>query len=150
HLRLLRLPRHLHPGLHRRGLLDRTGADRRRREIQGARAVVVTRARRSEGDLVAVAKHLLTANALAIDVRAVEAAQIPQDELSVALLEDAVLLGDNLVQELDGVVRVAPQAVDRAKFDRLLPLGGREDQTCHLYLEAIVPKVGAGGQRGMT
>jgi hypothetical protein len=61
--------------------------------------------------------------------------------LTLALLEDAVFLRDDLVQKLDRVVRVAAQAVNRAKFDRLLPLGGREDQTCH----QCAPRLADGG-----
>ena len=93
-----------------------------------ARAVVVASARRAERDLVAVLEQRLAADALAVDVRAVEAAEVAQDEAPVALLEDAVLLRDDLVEELDRVVRVAPEAVDRPKLDRLLSFGGREDQ----------------------
>ena len=42
-----------------------------------------------------------------------------------------MLLRDDLVEELDRVVRVPPEAVDRAELDRLLPFGGREDQLGH-------------------
>ena len=103
--------------------------------------VVVARARRAERDLVAVAERLLAADALAVDVRAVEAAEVAQDEPTVALLEDAVLLRHDLVEELDGVVRMPPEAVDGAQLDRLLSLGRREDQTRHrcTIAESIVP-----------
>jgi len=73
----------------------------------------------------------LAPDAVAVDVRPVEAPQIAQDEVPVALLEDAVLLGDDLVEELDGVVGMTPQAVDRPELDRLLSFRGREDQPSH-------------------
>ena len=93
--------------------------------------VVVARARGAERDLVAVTKRHLPANALAVHVRAVEAPEVAEDEASIALLEDAVLLRHDLVEELDGIVRMAAEAIDRPQLDRLLPLGCCEDQTRH-------------------
>ena len=136
--------------LGRQRLLDGAGALAQRREVQRRRAVVVAGARRAEGDLVAVLEHLLAADALAVDVGPVEAPEVTKDELPLALLEDAVLLRNDLVQELDRVVRVPSEAVDRTQLDRLLPLGGREDQTCHQYLRRIVPSASAHGQRGVN
>ena len=52
-----------------------------------------------------------------------------------------MLLRDDLVEELDRVVRMAPEAVDRAQLDRLLSLGGREDQTCHAQPHASALRV---------
>ena len=78
-----------------------------------------------------MAEHLLASHALAVDVRAVERAQIAQYEPAVALLEDAVLLRHDLVEELDGVVRMASKAIDRPKLNRLLPLRRSEDHTRH-------------------
>ena len=77
---------------------------------------------------------LLPADTLAVDVRAVQAPEVAEDEDPVALLENAVLLRDDLVEELDRVVRMPPEAVYRAQLDRLLPLVCGEDQTCHQYL----------------
>ena len=70
----------------------------------------------------------LAADALAVDVGAVQAPEIAQDEPPVALLDDAVLLRHDLVEELDRVVGMPSEAVDRTQLDRLLPFGGREDQ----------------------
>jgi hypothetical protein len=119
------------------GVRDRSRACRERSKVEWSGAVVVPSAGRAEGDLIAVAEHLLAAYALSVDVRPVQASEITQDELSVPLLEDAVLFRDDLVEKLNGIVRVAPQAIDRAKFDRLLPLGGREDQTCHQFRQRL-------------
>src|SRR5205823_4922352 len=85
-----------------RRLLNDARAQRRRREVHEARAVVVPRARRTERDLVAVLERLLPAHALGVDVRAVQAPEVAEDELPVAQLDDAVLLRDDLVEELDG------------------------------------------------
>ena len=127
--------------------------DRARRDVRGrlpavrkgrveverrAVAVVVARARGAERDLVAVPQHHLATDALAVDVRAVEAPEVAQNDAAVALLEDAVLLRDNLVEELDRVVRMPAEAVDGAQLDRLLSLRGREDQTRHPI--RIVPR----------
>src|SRR5579862_9474336 len=98
---------------------DRAGTRRERREIQGRRAVVVARPGGAERDLVSVAQKLFAANPLAVDVGPVQAPEVAEDELAFPLLEDAVLLRDDLVEELDGVVGVAPQAVDRAELNRL-------------------------------
>ena len=94
-------------------------------------AVVEAGARRAEGDLVAVAEHGLAANALAVDVGAVQAPEITKDDPTIPLLEDAVLLRHDLVEELDGVVRMSSETIDRAQLDRLLALRRREDQTRH-------------------
>src|SRR5690606_4349856 len=94
-------------------------------------AVVVAGAGGAEGDLVAVAERHLSADALAVDVGAVEAAEVAQHEPALALLEDAVLLRDDLVEQLDRIVGVPAQAVDGPELDRLLPLRRREDQSRH-------------------
>ena len=75
------------------------------------RSVVEPSSSRAERDLVAVLEQHLAAHALAVDVGAVQAAEVAQDEPAVADLDDAVLLRDDLVEELDRVVRVAPEAV---------------------------------------
>ena len=111
-------------------VLDRSGPDRRERQ-RDPRSVVEASPRRAERDLVAVLEQHLAAHALAVDVRAVQAAEIAKDEAAVADLDDAVLLRDDLVEELDGVVRVPAEAVDRPKIDRLLSFRGRQEQLGH-------------------
>ena len=73
----------------------------------------------------------LAANALAIHERPVQAAEVAQDEPAVARLDDAMLLRDDLVEELNRIVWVAPKAIDRSKLDRLLPFGGRQEKLGH-------------------
>src|ERR1700690_120743 len=97
----------------------------------GARAVVITCAGRAEGDLVAVLEHRFAADALSVDVRSVQAAEIAKDETAVALFYDAMLLRNDFIEELDRVVRVPPEAIDWAELNRLLSFGGCEDQLCH-------------------
>lgn len=104
-----------------------TRTDARHREVHGVLAVVVARARRAEGDLVAVAKPLFTTHALAIDEGAIQASQIAKDERFAALLDEAMLFRNDFVEELNGVVRMATETVDRPKLDRLLSLCCRED-----------------------
>ncbi len=111
-------------------MLDRAGADRRQGK-GGARAVVVASPRRSERDLVAVLEVRLSADALAVDVGPVETAEVAQDEATFALFQDAMLLRDDLVEELNGVVGVAPEAVRLPEIYRLLSFGGCKDQPSH-------------------
>ena len=73
----------------------------------------------------------LAAHALAVDIRAVQTAEIAQDELAFAQLNEAMVLRDNLVEQLNRVVRMAPEAVDRPEFNRLLSFSGSEDQPGH-------------------
>ena len=122
-----------HPALHRWWLERRLhGARAHRRKLDAeTRAVVVACARRAQRDLVAVAHHLFAADALTVDLGAVQAAEIAEHEPAVALLEDAVLLRDDLVEQLDRVVRVTTEAVDRPKLDRLSAFCGCQDQPCH-------------------
>jgi hypothetical protein len=111
---------------------DRTSVGQRRIEVERrAVAVVVPGARRSECDFIAMAEHHLAADPLAVDVRAVQAAEVAEDEGALALLEDAVLFRHDLVEELDGIVGVPAQAVDGTELDSLLPLRRRQDQSSH-------------------
>jgi len=73
----------------------------------------------------------LAAHALAVDVRAVEAAEVAKDEAAFTCLDDAVLFRDDFVEELDGVVWVTPEAVDWAQIDRLLSFRSRQEQLGH-------------------
>jgi hypothetical protein len=92
------------------GTADHTGgaraACRRRRNRRSGRGSRRARSRRH------VRSGCLAAHALVVDERPVEAAQIAQHEVVAAQLDDAVLLRDDLVEELDRVVRVAPERVD--------------------------------------
>jgi len=115
----------------RLGVLHGTGAGREGGEVQRGRPVVVPRASRPQRDLVAMAQELFAADTFAVYVSPVQAAKITQQELSFTQLDDAVLLRHDLVEELDRVVRMPAEAVRRAKVDRLRPLGGGEDQSCH-------------------
>jgi hypothetical protein len=103
-----------------------------RRGRDGDRAAVVEAALGgAERDLVAVLQRGLAAHALVVDERPVQAAQIAQDPAIRAQLDDAVLLRDDLVEELDRVVRMAPERIHRAKIDRLLAFRGRQYQPSH-------------------
>jgi hypothetical protein len=73
----------------------------------------------------------LAANPLAVDVGSIQTAEVAKDEVAVPLLQDAVLFGYDLVEQLNGVVRVSAQAVDGPKLNGLLSLGGGEDDSGH-------------------
>ena len=61
-------------------------------------------------------------HALAAQERAVEAAEVAEQEAPVRLADDLrVLLGDDAVEDLDRVVGVAADGVDRAELE-LAPL----------------------------
>ena len=84
----------------------------------------------------------LAVDPLAIDVGPVEAPKISQHELGPALLDDAVLLRDDLVEQLDGVAWVPPQAVVGAKFHNDLALRGSENNTRHSTRSGYRPSGG--------
>ena len=70
---------------------------------------------RAEHDLVAVAQDVL-AHPLAAQERAVQAAEIAEQEAPVGLADDLrVLLGDDAVEDLQRVVGVAADGVDRRR-----------------------------------
>ena len=70
-------------------------------------------------------------HALVVDERAVQAPEIAQDPVIGAQLDDAVLFRDDLVEELDRVVRVTPERVHRTQIDRLLAFSGLQNQASH-------------------
>jgi hypothetical protein len=65
-------------------------------------------ARGTEGNIVTMPERGLSADSLVVDVGAVQAPEIAKNEVIAALLDDAVLFRDDLVEQLDRVVRVAP------------------------------------------
>jgi hypothetical protein len=73
----------------------------------------------------------LAAYPFVVDERSVEAAEVSEDPSVRPYLNDAVLFGDNLVEELDRVVRMPPKRIYLAKVDRLLALGGLQNQASH-------------------
>src|SRR5262249_37457736 len=96
------------------------------------------RARHAELDLVAMTQHALALHALAVDVRPVQAPQVAQHELTArALLDDAVLLGRDLVHELDGISGVPAEAVRGAELDGAFSRRCTEDQTWHLVISIL-------------
>jgi hypothetical protein len=74
---------------------------------------------RAHGDLVAVGQVVL-ADALAAQERAVQRPQVAQQEAPVAgALDLRVLLRDDPIEDLDRVVRVPAQGVERPKLELL-------------------------------
>ena len=63
-----------------------------------------------------------TIDSLTIDVGPIEAPQVTEDELLTAQFNDAVLLGNNLVQELDGIVGMPSQGVLAPQLHRSLTI----------------------------
>ena len=74
-------------------------------------AVVEAALGRAEGDLIAVLEGRFAPDALVIDEGAVEAAQITEDPVIAAELDDAVFLRHDLVEELNGIARMAPERI---------------------------------------
>jgi hypothetical protein len=101
------------------------------RRHRTAAAVIVTSARLSERDVVTVTKVALTGDALTVDVRSVEAAQVAQRETVGPALDDAMLLRHNLVEELHRVGRMTPERVVIAELDHLLSFRGDEHYSGH-------------------
>jgi hypothetical protein len=78
--------------------------------------IVVPSARRTHHDLIAMLERLLAIDAFSVDVRSVQTAKIAKPKAVFALLNHAVLFGHDPVQQLDGVVRVTPDRIRRAKL----------------------------------
>ena len=90
-----------------RGLCRRSVCERRWQ--RATRAIVVTRASRTERDVVPVLEILLANDPFAVDVRPVQAAEITQRKAVDAPLQNAVLLRHDLVEKLNGVAWMAPE-----------------------------------------
>ncbi len=86
----------------------------------------------------------LAADPLGVHERPVEAAEIAQDPVIRAVLDDAVLFRDDLIEQLDRIVRVAPERIHRSQIDRLLAFGGLQDQASHRSWE--ITQASAPGQ----
>jgi hypothetical protein len=88
-------------------------------------------ARRSQRDLVGIGEDVL-GDALAADVSAVQRTEVAEQETPVRHARDLrVLLGDDPVQHLDGVVRVAPDGVEGSELELLPVVAGDQDQFGH-------------------
>src|SRR5262249_31207107 len=88
-------------------------------------------ARRPQRDLVAVDEDLLV-HALAADVGAVQRSQVAEEELVLRrTLDLRMLLGDDAVEDLDGVVGVAPDGVEGGELELLPIVAGDEDELGH-------------------
>jgi hypothetical protein len=98
-------------------------------ELRGA--VVIHECRVAQPDLVAVMQDLRALHSYAVDPRAVHAAEIAQHHQRALLLDDAVLLADDRVEQLDHVVRMPPDTLMRREVDRLPALFGDVDESRH-------------------
>jgi hypothetical protein len=74
---------------------------------------------------------LLAVDPLAVDVGAVEAAEVAQQEAACATFDHAVLLRHDLVEELNRVARVPAERVVVAQLDDLLALRSRKQDARH-------------------
>lgn len=94
-------------------------------------ARVVATASATEDDFVTVAKGSLPDDPFVVDIGAIQAAEIAQYIELPTLLNDAMFLRYDSVQELNRVAWVATEGVVRGKLDDLLAFGCREQQTSH-------------------
>jgi hypothetical protein len=76
-------------------------------------------------------ERLLAVDTLRIDVGSVQASEITKPKPIGSLFNDAMFFGNDPIQKLDGVVRVAPDGVGEAKFERPPALRSHEDETRH-------------------
>jgi hypothetical protein len=79
----------------------------------------------AERNLGSLAQSHFALHPLAIHVGAVQAAQVFEDELVTSQFYDAVFFTDDLIQNLDRVVRVSPKRVAALQLKGALTLGGR-------------------------
>src|SRR5687768_497926 len=96
-----------------RNRIDRLGSLLVRHGPTGT--VVVASARTAERDVVAVTKLAFAVHALGVDVSSVQAAKVAQDVRGAAPFDDAVLLGYDLVEQLDRIARVPAEGVEVAQ-----------------------------------
>src|SRR6185312_1272627 len=97
--------------------------------------------RRAEHQLVAVLEHDL-ADARAAYISAVQRAEIAQQEAAVTAAKNLrVLLRDDAVENLDRIVGMAADGVDRRELELLSLLARRQDQLRHA--REILPKSSA-------
>ena len=116
----------------------RPGRDRDALErIVGLRLVDEHDARRAHRELVAIGQVMI-ADALAAQERAVERAQVAQQEPTIrGALNLRVLLRDDAIQDLDRVVGMTTDRIEGGELE-LLPLFPRnDDQLGHRELERI-------------
>jgi hypothetical protein len=78
-----------------------------------------------------VVELLLTVDSLAVDVGAIQAAQVTKDEGHATLLDRAMLLGHDLVEQLNRIRGVAPQRIVRLELNDLLAFGRCEQEARH-------------------
>jgi len=87
----------------------------------------------------------LVLHAFAVHERTVEAAEISQHE-SVTPIDDlAVILADDLVQELDGVVGMTPERIVGRQIDGLLTVRGHQHEPRHLRQASGAQGLGQAG-----
>jgi len=99
-------------------------------------AVIVASARLPERNVVTVTQVAFPRDAFTVDVRSVQAAQVSQRETVGPALDDAVLLRDDLVEELNGVRGMAPERVVVAQLDHLLTFRRDEQDSGHAKPQA--------------
>src|SRR5207248_1267753 len=91
----------------------------------------------AQEQLVAVAEQPL-ADALVGEEGPVQATEVPVEELARRLLDDlGVLLRNDAIEDLDGVVGVAPDAGDGTELVLSPPLGALDDDLGHALLEGF-------------
>src|SRR5262249_40509170 len=119
------------------------GARRDRDALQdlfGRGGFGVDEAGRSERDLLALEEHPLL-GAVAPAGGPVEAAEIAEQKLPIGRAQDLrVLLRYDAIEDLDGVVGVASNRVDRPQLEFLPLFGGNEDELGHENAIHLTPR----------
>src|SRR5690606_15296316 len=91
----------------------------------------------AQGDVIAMVEALLAVDTLPIDIRAVQTTQVAQHVAVTPLLDQAMLFGYDLVEQLDRVRWVAAKRVLGAQFDDLLSFRCCKQKTRHLKIERL-------------
>jgi hypothetical protein len=102
-----------------------------------ARLVDEQEPRRPHRDLVTILQIVL-ADALAPEERAVQRPQVAQQEPAVArALDLRVFLRDDPIEDLDRVVGMPAQGVERPELELLALVAGDDDQLGHAFPERL-------------
>ena len=104
----------------------------------GCGALLIAGAGGSERDLVTRVQCPLANDSITVDVGAVETTEIAQHERFAPQLDDAMLLRDDSVKQLNRVAGVPTKRVMGNELDDLLAFGCREQQMRHNALPKLL------------
>src|SRR5262245_42519410 len=111
--------------------MHQSGTDRGQREVERNDSVIEPQHGVAHADLVTMTENASAVDALAVDERDVDASEVAQHHGGALHLEDAVLLADDGIEQLDRAAWVPPDAIVGRQIDALPTLFVLIDETRH-------------------